>query len=79
MAYWIDSIGGDGKNRPDWRMYHCDYVDDIKNLPLNDKEGVQQGNDTFGCTKATFGDQCLCLEDSSLWELRNEPNDWKKL
>lgn len=79
MAYWIDSIGGDGKNRPDWRMYHCDYRTDIDKLPLNDKEGEQQENDTYSCTKATFGDQCLCLEDSSVWELRNEPNDWKEL
>lgn len=79
MAYWIQEFGGNGQNRYNWRMYHCDYRDDIAKLPLNDKEGVKQGNDEVSCTKATYGDQCLCLEDSSVWELRNEPNDWKEL
>lgn len=79
MAYWIQETGGNGQNRSDWRMYHCDYRKDIKNLPLNDKNGIQQGSDTVGCKKAHFGDQCFCLEDGSVWELRNEPNDWKEL
>ena len=78
MAYWIQEIGGTGQ-RPNYRMYHCDYVSDIKNLPLNDKNGVQQGTDTVGCTKASYGDQCFCLEDASVYELRWEANDWKKL
>ena len=77
MAYWIQDIGN--STRAGYRMYHCDYLADIANLPLNDKEGTQQGNDTVSCTKAHFGDQCLCLEDSSVWELGNEPNVWKKL
>lgn len=78
MAYWIQEIGGTGQ-RPDFRMYHCDYVTDIQNLPLNDRDGVQQGDDTVSCKRAHYGDQCMCLEDSTVWELRNEPNDWKKL
>lgn len=79
MAYWIQEYGSDATARKDWRMYHCDYRTDINKLPLNDREGVQQGNDTISYTKAKYGDQCLCLEDSSVWELRNEPNDWKEL
>lgn len=79
MAYWIQEFGGNGQNRHDWRMYHCDYRDDIAKLPLNDKNGIKQGNDDVSYTKAKYGDQCLCLEDSSVWELRNEPNDWKEL
>lgn len=55
MAYWIQEVSSGGSNRSGWRMYHCDYVTDIANLPLNDREGVQQGNDTIGCTKAHFG------------------------
>lgn len=79
MAYWIHNFGGDGMNRQSWRMYHCDFRADIANLPLNDRDGVPQGNDTVSYKKAHYGDQCLCLEDSSVWELRNEPNDWKEL
>lgn len=79
MAYWIQEFGGKGQNRSDWRMYHCDYLSDITKLPLNDREGVQQGNDTVSCKKAHYGDQCFCLEDSSVWELGNETNAWKKM
>ena len=79
MAYWIQNFGGDGMNRQSWRMYHCDFRTDIANLPLNDRDGIPQGNDTVSYKKAHYGDQCLCLEDSSVWELRNEPNDWKEL
>lgn len=79
MAYWIQEYGGDGQNRTDWRMYHCDYIADIQKLPLNDREGVNQNDDTVSHTKAHYGDQCLCLEDGSVWELRKEPNDWKEL
>ena len=46
MAYWIQETGGDSQ-RSDWRMYHCDYRTDIANLPLNDRDGVQQGSDTL--------------------------------
>lgn len=79
MAYWIQEYGGETNARKDFRMYNCDYRTDIDDLPLNDREGVQQGNDTIAHTKAHFGDRCLCLEDSSVWELRNAPNDWKEL
>lgn len=79
MGYWIHEYGGQDKNRKNWRMYHCDYRADINNLPKNDSEGVPQEGDDVAHTKAKFGDQCLCLEDSTLWELRKEPNDWKEL
>lgn len=79
MAYWIQEFGGEAANRKDLRMYHCDYRTDIDKLPLNDREGIPQDGDCMAHTKAHFGDQCLCLEDSTVWELRNEPNDWKEL
>ena len=79
MGYWIQEYGSDATARKNYRMYHCDYRSDIANLPLNDRDGVQQGSNTISCSKAHYGDQCLCLEDSSLWELRKEPNDWKEL
>ena len=80
MAYWIQEIvSTGGGSRVGRRMYHCDYVSDIEKLPLNDKEGTLQNNDTISHTKARFGDMCLCLEDSSVWELGNDSNEWKKL
>lgn len=79
MAYWIQEYGGDAANRKNLRMYHCDYRTDINDLPLNDREGVKQDGDVISHTIACYGDQCLCLEDSSVWELRKEPNDWKEL
>lgn len=78
MAYWIQEIGGTGQ-RANFRMYNCDFRADIANLPLNDREGVRQGDDSISCTKAHFGDRCLCLEDSSVHELGNETNEWKEL
>lgn len=78
MAYWIQEIGGIGQ-RSNFRMYNCDFRSDIANLPLNDREGVKQGDDSISCTKARFGDRCLCLEDSSVFELTNETNEWKEL
>lgn len=79
MAYWIQEFGGSGMNRYDFRMFHCDYISDINSLPLNDKEGVKQDENDSSYKKAHYGDQCFCLEDSSVWELRKEPNDWKKI
>lgn len=51
----------------------------LPNSLTNTTDGEKQGNDEISCTKAHYGDQCLCLETSEVYELRNEPNDWKKL
>lgn len=79
MVYWIQEFGGNGQNRYNFRFYHCDYETDITKLPTNTAVGEKQGNDEISCTKAHYGDLCLCLETSEVYELRNEPNDWKKL
>lgn len=79
MAYWIQEFGGQDKNRKDWRMYHCDFRTDIDKLPLNDREGEKMEENTIAHTKAHYGDQCLCLQDSTLWELGNETNAWGEL
>lgn len=82
--YWIQEYGiNSGANRPSWKMFHCDYKSDISQLPNNTDLGKQiTGKTTFDETTnalAHFGDQCLCLEDSTVYELRWEPNDWKEL
>lgn len=79
MAYWIQEFGGKGQSRTDFRLYHCDFESDIQNLPLNDKPGVQQENDTVSCTKAHYGDQAFILENSEVYELGKETNRWIKL
>lgn len=82
--YWVQEYGqATGANRGNWKMFHCDYKSDIALLPTNTQLGQQiTGNDTFDKTTnalATYGDQVLCLEDSSVFELRWEPDDWKEL
>ena len=79
MAYWIQEFGGEAANRKDLRMYHCDFRTDINKLPTNTAEGVEQEGDFVAHTKAKYGDQCLCLEDSSVWELGKDANFWKEL
>lgn len=75
--YWIQESDCKVKNR---RMYHCDYTSDIAKLPTNTAEGDREAAaDEESYSLATYGDRCLCLEDSTYYELRNEPNDWKKL
>lgn len=75
--YWIQENDCTKHSR---RMYHCDYRNDIDKLPTNSATGDRSATDTdIAASNAHYGDRCLCLEDSSLWELRNEPNDWKEL
>jgi len=75
--YWIQENDCTKNNR---RMYHCDYRTDITKLPTNVTKGDREATDCdMSASYARYGDRCLCLEDSSLWELRHEPNDWKEL
>lgn len=79
MAYWIQEFGGNGQNRPNFRMYNCDFEEDVKNLPLNDRDGIQQGDDTVSYKKAHYGDRCMVLESANVYELGWETNEWVKL
>lgn len=75
--YWIQEHDCNKNSR---RMYHCDYRSDIPKLPTNTKMGDKEAADSEEAADlAKYGDRCLCLEDSSLHELRNEPDDWKEL
>lgn len=75
--YWIQEHDCNKDSR---RMYHCDYRSDVLKLPTNTKVGdTEAADDEEAASLATYGDRCLCLEDSSLYELRNEPDDWKEL
>lgn len=75
--YWIQEYDCNKQSR---RMYHCDYRTDVAKLPTNTDKGDRDATDTDEAAEiGSYGDRCLCLEDSSSWELRKEPNDWKEL
>lgn len=79
MAYWIQEYGQkSGANRADWKMFHCDYTSDLADLPTVTTEGVEQECDITAHELAKQGDQCLCLEDATVWELGYE-SGWKSL
>ena len=56
----------------------CDYLSDIKNLPDALKDGVPQPNDTVCKNRCSPGSQCFCLEDSSIWILGKDSDQWIK-
>lgn len=77
MSYWIYDIGD--KNNPNCKSFRCDYLSDIKKLPTRLKKGAVQNGDTVSSFEAAPGSDCLCLEDSSIWVLGNEKDEWKKM
>lgn len=57
-------------------------VESRTNESSQGKIGLYEAVNKQKCTHLGMflaSDQCLCLEDSSVWELRNEPNDWKQI
>lgn len=76
MSYWIHEAGN--KNSSLWRFFMCDYSSDIKNLPLADRDGQPQLNDTVCKNRCSPGSQCLCLEDNSIYILGKDTNKWIK-
>ena len=77
MAYWIQEYGG--KNRADYKMFHCDKEADILKLPRYGIEGTKQDGDISAHKPATYGDQALCLETSAVYELTKDTNTWVEL
>lgn len=76
MAYWIHEAGN--RNSSLWRFFMCDYLSDIKNLPDALKDGLPQPNDTVCKNRCSPGSQCFCLEDSSIWILGKDSDQWIK-
>lgn len=70
MSYWVNKIGNN--NNANHKEFYCDKRTDIKNLPtLNSK-----GKNGDSCS---VGSECLCLEDSSVWILGKDNNQWIEL
>lgn len=76
MSYWIHEAGN--RNSSLWRFFMCDYLSDIKNLPDALKDGLPQPNDTVCKNRCSPGSQCFCLEDSSIWILGKDSDQWIK-
>lgn len=57
----------------------CDYRTDINKLPRIGIEGKKQDGDTVSSTPCSCGSDCLCLEDSSVWVLGKDTNEWKEI
>lgn len=77
MAYWIQESDCSKYSR---RMYNCDFRADVAGLPTNTRLGdVDRADCPEAADYAHYGDRCLCLEDTSVYELRKETDDWKEL
>lgn len=78
MAYWIQEPRTT-QNNPKYRSYMCDFRTDIDKLPKQGIEGEIQVDDSTASIPCSYGSDCLCLEDSSVWILGKETNEWKEI
>lgn len=74
MAYWIQEIGSNN-----YRSFICDYRIDITKLPKQNTYGEKQEGDTISSMPVACGSDCLCLEDSSIWILGKDTNEWQEV
>ena len=78
MAYWIQETGTH-HNFSNYRSFMCDYRSDIVKLPRADTSGELQKNDTVSSLPCAYGSDCLCLENSSVWILGKDTNEWQEV
>lgn len=76
MAYWVQEISG---IRSNYRSFICDYRNDIQKLPKVSIAGAEQKDDTISSLPCSYGSDCFCLEDSSVWILGKDTNEWKEV
>lgn len=81
--YWIQEMGQvTGANRLDFKLYYAETLDDLNNrMPnLTDEGDINYATD--GCEEYTkklkIGDQCMVLEDTSVWVLKSD-NTWTQI
>lgn len=75
MAYWIQKTPNN-HNLSGYKEYRCDYRTDIERLPRFGIEGKKQEGDSTSSYPCSYGSECLCLEDSSVWSLGKDTNTW---
>ena len=78
MSYWVQETGTH-HNSSNYRSFMCDYRSDIDKLPRVEIEGEKQDGDTVSSDPCSYGSDCLCLEDSSLWILGKDTNEWQEV
>lgn len=79
MAYWIQEIGGNGKNSSGYKLFYCETETDVTNLPNMTDEGVQQDNDTVSCKPCVAGCEAVVLDTGDVYTLRKSTNTWEVL
>lgn len=78
MAYWVQETAKN-HNFSNYRSFMCDYRTDIDKLPRIGIEGVKQEGDTVSSAPCSYGSDCMCLEDSSVWILGKDTNKWQEV
>ncbi len=78
MAYWVQETGN-YHNFSNYKSFICDYISDIQKLPRVGVSGEKQDNDTVSSAPCSYGSDCLCLENSSVWILGKDTNEWSEV
>lgn len=75
MAYWIDTIGGDGVNYPNHIEYGASTDSDISNLPNMTTPG-NHPDPVVANKLPSQGSGCLVIGSSTYYVLDGETNTW---
>lgn len=75
MAYWVMP----SNNSTNCKSFICDYRTDIEKLPRTGIHGEHQENDTVSSLPCSYGSDCFCLEDASVFILGKDTNMWKEV
>ena len=77
MAYWIQETGKNSNSSI--RSFYCDYRSDVQKLPRAGINGLSQEDDNVSSKPCSHGSDALVLEDSSVWILGKDTNEWKEI
>lgn len=79
MAYWIQEVGGSGKNSSGYRLFYCETDADIADLPTATTEGVRQEGDSVSCKPCAVGSEALVRSTGDVYVLTKSTNSWEKI
>ena len=79
MAYWIQEIGGDGKNSSGYKLFYCETEADVLDLPNMTDHGVPQENDTVSHKPCSAGCEALVRSTGDVLVLQKSTNTWEKI
>lgn len=78
MAYWIQELSK-SNGRQGVKSFYCDFRSDIQYLPTQMHEGDISKGDSASTATTSYGSDCFCLEDGSVWILGKETDQWKEV